>query len=91
MKIDTYQISICTDCLIWHANADDTGFCDCTVECVDEHHHAIREAKQLGNMPPVRSVIVGGDGDGYFSSSRCDGCGTTLGGDRHDVALITHN
>lgn len=92
MSIDTYDISICTDCLIWHANGDDTGFCDCEIECTSDQHHAIRVAAQLDRQPFMRGSAVVPTGDeSYFASTRCDGCGTTLGGDRHDAAVLVQS
>lgn len=88
---DTYDIVICDDCLIWHCNADDTGFCWCEGPvCTNAEHEAIRTARAIERQPMVRqsSIVPKGDDEGHFSSHRCDACGSALGGTRHDATLI---
>lgn len=90
---DVYDIVICSDCLIWHCNADDTGFCQCEgPACLNAEHEAIRTARAIERQPLIRAsaIVPADDSEGFFSSRRCDACGTTLGGTRHDAHLITH-
>jgi hypothetical protein len=71
---DEYPLDICTDCLMLVANDDTTALDDL-------------EADRLRNnvadrWPSSRWLIVPGDDYGAFSRKPCDGCGSTLGGDR---------
>lgn len=70
------ELSICTDCLIWQANGDDSGFSEAPE--AELHNHAVRTAP---------FVIVDGEGLG-FSWSSCDVCGENLGGDRFRAFTI---
>lgn len=62
-RADSHDLAICSDCLIWQANGDDSGFA--------EHDNAdvVRNA---------RAVIVDGSELG-FSWSRCDLCNGLAG------------
>ena len=61
-------LELCVDCLIMVANGEGTK----------EHAHIM--AKRWGY-----SLVMSCEEDceGYFSWASCDGCGSTLGGDRH--------
>jgi hypothetical protein len=66
-------IGICTDCLYLLANGEGT-------EDV---------AEALAKRWPVGTITLGSideeedDSEGWFSWQPCDGCGSTLGGDRY--------
>lgn len=66
------DLSICEDCLIWQANADDSGFPDdvdmtCVTDpTVPEGHHVIVDGEELG-----------------FSWSTCELCRRPEGGNRY--------
>lgn len=45
-------VAVCFDCLIWHCNADDTGFCDCGHECVSDECAAIKQYPHLRSSFP---------------------------------------
>lgn len=74
--------AVCTDCLMWLVNGDDTGFCSCAddTHSDDAHCHAIHNSDV--------SILVPSDDDGYFSMNACDACGTDLGGMRHDAQIM---
>lgn len=66
------EIEICQDCLFILANG----------EGPDD------VAEALAKRWPVGTITLGritdpDDPEGFFSSSPCDGCGSTLGGDRY--------
>lgn len=72
--------SVCIDCLMVIANGDTSGIDDLegwekAVEAVD--------ALEGGRF---MAVLVGEDT--FFGVGRCAFCGSTLAGDRHDVAFI---
>ena len=75
---DEIELSICTDCACWHANADTSG--------IDNSLDEKRVRQGLG----VRGMIVAVTGeDSYFSWRNCDACRRPLGGDRIDaVGLV---
>jgi hypothetical protein len=64
------ELSICSDCLIWQSNGDDSAFSDSA--SAEVHNEAVRTAPM---------VVVIGDDLG-FSWSSCDVCHEGLGGDR---------
>lgn len=73
--IVTHELEACVDCLMWVANG----------EATDEH--AARIASQ---RPGVEHIIVAcnEDCEGPFSWRPCEVCGSTLGGERHKVAIL---
>jgi len=74
-------MEICIDCVIAHANGDFTGM------------DADREAEVRAGMDRTGHLIIVDDENGvidqYFSWSRCDGCGTRLGGDRVKAVALS--
>lgn len=70
----TYDLRICVDCAMLHANADTSG--------VDDPS---RLAEVLAGLEDYPFVIVG-EHHG-FSWSACDTCGSRLGGDRFTATL----
>lgn len=74
---ESIDISICVDCAVWHANGDISGIDD-----------EVREAEVRAAAGIGTGTVVVGDGEAYFSWSRCDACRTTLGGDRIDSYLL---
>jgi len=69
---DAVPVSMCSDCYCSIANGLDS------IDVTDERHDEI--AAGLVSAGP--QVVVDVDDDGGFSMSRCDVCGTRLGGDR---------
>ena len=67
------ECSICVDCAMFHANADTTGIDDPA------------RVEEVTSVTGHYIVDCGDDGEGCaaFSWSRCDACGTPLGGARH--------
>jgi hypothetical protein len=61
---------ICIDCTMAHVNGDFTGMDEAT------------EAAVKAGMDRTGHLIVNTDDHDEFSWSRCDGCGSRLGGDR---------
>lgn len=78
MGIATIDVSICTDCAIWHANGDTSG-----IDCEQRE----QRVKSAPGVPAGYSVAVTGD-DNYFSWRNCDTCRAPLGGDRIDAVLL---
>lgn len=74
------ELSICTDCLMWQANGDDSGLCNCA-RC--EGHNSLVRAARCDDGP-----IVVGDEDYGFSYTACDLCTTPLAGDRHAASVL---
>ena len=95
-RIDTTELSICSDCYMYHHNGDDS-FSDYVTP---EMQRDIKLGfDKLGNI--LMSDHHGDDCDAiyileayryetYFSWSPCDICESHLGGDRHDVDIIQH-
>ena len=69
---DAVPVSMCSDCYCSVANGLDS------IDVTDERHDEI--AAGLVSAGP--RVVVDVEDDGGFSMSRCDVCGTRLGGDR---------
>jgi hypothetical protein len=76
--------ALCDDCVIWHANGDATGFCDCSNECDSPDCDAIKTAPGLGH-----DIIDGYGDERYFSRVYCDACERPLGGNRTDCTSHT--
>lgn len=81
---------VCTDCAMMLANGE-LGQGDRNAEIA----HAQRMNEELAGWlqeggPYVQMVLSGEeDDDSRFSWSRCDGCGSTLGGDRERAAVLS--
>jgi hypothetical protein len=88
------DVWVCVDCLMWHVNADDTGFCQHTdVEFCDDRCNAIREGHGLlrtmyDYIWPVHLAPCENDGYDTFSHDRCEACGSPMAGERHRMAVI---
>jgi hypothetical protein len=78
----TTGVAVCQDCAMMLANGE-LGQGDDTADRI----HAERIAKRWS----VGELVLdcGEDCEGWFSWTECDGCGSTLGGDRHPAAYIT--
>jgi hypothetical protein len=71
-----WELDACVDCLMWVANGEtDPGWTD-----ADRADFLARIADRWTGY---RFAV--GDGDGGFSTRRCDLCGTHLAGDRHSI------
>lgn len=73
----------CIDCTMAIANGDFSSMTDYDVARWNERVAAIA-LYELG------TVVMACDEDceGYFSWSSCDYCGSSLGGDRHPIAVL---
>jgi len=77
--ITTTDLEVCVDCIMLLANGE-TG---------DEQETAAHAAKINALWGDTQLVpACDEDCEGWFSWSSCDGCGSTLGGDRHKAAAI---
>jgi hypothetical protein len=76
------ELSICVDCLMYLANGEATN------EHGDDitHEHAARIDAVWQNEP--YDITLGGDDEGGFSWTQCDGCHSNLGGDRYTAYAI---
>jgi hypothetical protein len=65
------------------ANADTSG-----IEDLDDWERRVRQFDATENGK--YDVVVAGDEDteSYFSWTRCDYCGSDLGGDRYPIAFL---
>lgn len=72
--IDDVKISVCVDCAMLLANGTLGNEDD-----VEDDAHAWKIATLWPGW-----VLSTDSGENYFSWSQCDGCGSTLGGDRFD-------
>jgi hypothetical protein len=82
MAVITHDnLSVCTDCTMMIANGE-LGQGDEAAEAV---HVAAMVTLWGEGSAGVMSLVLNCDDDceGHFSWQRCDGCGSTLGGDRH--------
>lgn len=76
-----YEGHACIDCVMLIANGDDSG--------IEEPMVKYQEIAHVG-LGKLGHVVMACDEDceGYFSSSACDNCGTTLAGDRHPIVVL---
>jgi len=72
MRTEWAEGEVCVDCAMWHANGDTSG--------IDDPE---REAR----VRRMRDVIVIGEPCG-FSSSSCDACRDSRGGDRFEASFL---
>lgn len=77
------ELSVCVDCLAIAANGE-LGQGDTKA---DEAHAEAMSSQLMGDAPWLVPACPE-DCEGWFSWSRCDGCGSTLGGDRHPAAIV---
>jgi hypothetical protein len=77
-----FEGAACIDCVIMLANGDESIFE--TTEDMQAWSARVDTVAlyELGN------VVVTGD-ESYFSSHACGNCGTTLAGDRTDIAVLS--
>lgn len=88
MAVETYKMSICVDCMAHLANG----------ECGSCHEESGHDREPLSAVPAENNVSLGMFAEDHapdcngedcdcenlgFSMSSCDGCGSTLGGDRY--------
>ena len=78
---DTYEVDACIDCVLWHANGDDSGIAD------EERIHEVHFAVGL----PANGVLAVGDGEQFFTWQPCEVCGSRLGGDRITCTVLIHD
>lgn len=86
--VDADNLEFCTDCVMLIANGEVFN----------------SEGRDIAQEVSDRQVAIWGEGingvlglvlacpedcDGWFSWSQCDGCGSTLGGDRHPGAHLS--
>jgi len=75
----TYEVELCSSCLVWHFNGDDSG-----LEAGDPRPMSVWD-----NEPRIGRYIVDMlQDEPHFSSRHCDGC-DALPGDRIRCDLIT--
>lgn len=78
-----YDVSVCVDCTYVLANGELPGDSETTLA---EHVAAMNERE-----PDATDITLNApEGDEepfFFSWSSCDGCGSTLGGDRHPAVV----
>lgn len=73
-------LSVCVECAIFIANG----------ELPEEDAAAAAVVEGVERELPARWVMACGEGcEGDFAVTSCDGCGSTLGGDRHAAVLLT--
>ncbi len=82
-SLDVTDIEVCTDCVLLIANGEFDGEC--------EHGDSLDHVLAMVEYQPIGfGDLVLGDGDEIdFSTSRCEGCGSTLAGSRHPAAILT--
>ncbi len=79
------DLAVCVDCAMLIANGEvtDGEGNDITAE------HAERMREVWGDDAVHLVLTCPQNCDGWFFWSRCDGCGSALGGDRHPAAALT--
>lgn len=79
-----YIISVCSCCMIAAVNAEP---CQCDENALDklclEH-----PAGLMGKLDNNEHAVLLGD-KSFFSWTFCDGCGSTFGGERYEMAVYT--
>lgn len=76
--METYDLDICVDCLVWLANGD-----------LPEDRPELPQDIEIRWPARERWHLVpagGEDDEPHFSWSPCECCGSQLGGDRHKAA-----
>jgi hypothetical protein len=81
MNYETHTIEACIDCVMLVANGD---IGDCSEEYTEAHEAGMEETWPF--MDGWRMSV--GDQDMGFSMQRCEGCGSRLGGDRHEMHVM---
>jgi hypothetical protein len=89
------SLQVCSCCLVWIANNDDSG---CRDQCGEsgpdnpEHPHHPGTFPGLGlELDPSAVPVPSGAGDepSTFSDTDCASCGSRLAGDRSPVAVLS--
>jgi hypothetical protein len=93
-RLETVDLSICTDCLLYLANGEVTESNGDDITAA----HAAKMAAVWGDDFDISPGSLecencptddGSNCEPWFSYTQCDGCGTTLGGDRsHATAWV---
>ena len=83
---ETYELSVCFDCLLALQHEHEVGIHVETPNYAptDPADHADTALSELDGLTPIR---IAGD-YGFTVSSRCDTCGSYLGGDRWELIAI---
>ena len=81
MRVIHDDLSVCTDCIQMLANGECRECNDDRTACPVAYSIEVTWEGEEGHLVP-------GSEDLGFSWSACDGCGQTLGGDRHSAAFI---
>lgn len=83
-QYETFEFDWCTDCLCMDANG--------TLGDVTEEEDAAHAAAMEREWPQADGWHThnncDGDCEGSFSWVQCEGCGSTLGGDRHPAMAM---
>jgi hypothetical protein len=94
-EYETYNGEWCVDCLMMWANGQgpcetsgSTTPCDGGDDCPDTVHALAMEQQWPMADGWNTSGTCPEDCEGWFSMSSCDGCGSTLGGDRHPFVAM---
>lgn len=93
ITIETTDLDVCQDCILFLANGRCDGCDSCVTATGDQDPAAdcqtvgARMLAQWGHE--VNHLVTGDEGDPWFSASPCDGCGSDLGGDRYRAHRIT--
>lgn len=74
------DLSICVDCAVWTANADDSGIEDA----------AEFRARFAEHSAGLWHISVEADEGTAFSWTPCDTCGSHLGGDRYEAKAVVY-
>ena len=83
-KYDHIEGEACSDCLMLIANDDTSG----TLRCETEEGEAAYLQDVADRTPEGSHGWIVQDGEGSFSWSSCDVCGSSLGGDRYPVVAL---
>ncbi len=96
---ESWTVWVCVDCMLHHANGE-CGGCHDDVHGHDEEPLSLLEGQDfaMGSMQEEHSC--GRQDDTYFgecdcetntySTSRCEGCGSWLHGERHAFTVFEH-
>ncbi len=76
-----YPVAVCVDCVHVLANGE---LPDDSAWSADDHADAM-DATQPGASD--FTLACGEECEGWFSWASCDGCGSTLGGERHPAVV----
>lgn len=76
------DVEVCTDCLMWQVNADDSAFC----ECADDTHSDSVHCDRVHDTA-IREFIAYGD-DEFFSTDPCYICEDWHSGTRHYAKVL---